>query len=297
MLKKIKKYLPGKSSGALPTTQKVTEPVISTEEYLSKLSKPFYEVRAAALQNSIDLFKGTWKTSFSDLAAGKHNMLENDSRPAWVENKLPNGLTGKSIIELGPFEAYQTYLLEEKGGSVIASVEANSYNFLKCLIIKNALGLNAQYLLGDCVDYLESFFPRQCDLVWASGILYHQVDPLRFLKAVSRVTNSVFIWTHFYDEDAMQRLEGEEKLKFQSQHNQVRTIDGVKYEYFYRSYLIEDYSKNIPGYWEGGNKDYAFWLKLSDIRSFLHQNGFVHQIADEVELLNGLPMVQMVVWK
>ena len=38
------------------------------------------------------------------------------------------------------------------------------------------------------------------DLCWATGVLYHQVDPLALLRSIARVSDRVFVWTHFYDE-------------------------------------------------------------------------------------------------
>ena len=41
------------------------------------------------------------------------------------------------------------------------------------------------------------------DLVWASGVLYHMSDPIGFLESVSRVSDCIFIWTHYVDADEM----------------------------------------------------------------------------------------------
>ena len=135
-------------------------------------------------QTALDIFSGSWWTAMpsnSGLVAGLNPGFE-DRRIPWVNSIVP--LAGTRIVELGPFEAYNSWQFEHHALSELISVEANRFNFLKCLIIKEIFGLKAKFVHGDVCKFLESI-DEQYDFVWASGIVYHQVDPLRLLQLAS----------------------------------------------------------------------------------------------------------------
>ena len=50
------------------------------------------------------------------------------------------------ILELGPFEAYDSRLFEELGAAEVVAIEGSNINFLKCLVLKQALGLKTCFL-------------------------------------------------------------------------------------------------------------------------------------------------------
>src|ERR1700687_1688382 len=109
--------------------------------------KPYYERRAPTAQNIADLFAGNWKALLPrGITSGAAPMFE-DSRPAWAAAGIPGGFHGKTVLELGPFEAYQTYRLLHEGARRVVSVEANSVNFLKCLCVKEMYNLGAAHFL------------------------------------------------------------------------------------------------------------------------------------------------------
>lgn len=121
-----------------------------------------------------------------------------DIRVSWAIERLGR-LQGADVLELGPFEGAQTYLLERAGANVTA-VEANKRNYLKCLITKEVMGMrNARFLLGNFLPWLEAS-NRKFDVIWASGVLYHMTEPLRLLRAIAAHTDRIFIWTHFFPE-------------------------------------------------------------------------------------------------
>ena len=53
------------------------------------------------------------------------------------------------MVELGPFEAYNTFHLAQKGAYPLIAVEGNKINFLKCLAVKEILDFNCRFKLGD----------------------------------------------------------------------------------------------------------------------------------------------------
>ena len=260
--------------------------------------EPFYEKRRATMQAAIDLFRGQWKSAFpeaSGLQAGEARMFD-DPRPSWAQENLPGGLAGKSVLELGPFEGYQTYLLEQLGAGSIVSIEGNSFNFLKCLVVKNALQLRAEYLFGDCLPYLENT-DSTFDLCWASGILYHQTKPLQLLELICRKSAAVFVWTHFYDADRMANLERAQRRLFVSKGNTIQGVGDYRCMHYMRTYDIADYDKNIPGYWEGGNEGHAYWLAYDDILEFVKAQGLSNMRVQNVGDVGGLPCVAFLAWR
>jgi hypothetical protein len=259
---------------------------------------PFYEKRPPSMQTVLDIFRGTWKSAFPaefGLVAGDAPLF-GDQRPPWVDNNLPGGLKGRTVLELGPFEGYQTYLLEKLGASSITSIEANSINYLKCLVVKNVLGLSANYLFGDFVGYLENT-PKHYDLCWASGVLYHQVKPLRFLELISQRASAIFIWTHYYDTEMIKLADPGQQSLFISAGNKIDGVGDFKCSHYLHTYNIGDYDKAIPLHWEGGLVDHSYWLEYDDIIRFLKYQNFSFIKSDHFGAVWGLPCVSILASK
>ena len=90
-------------------------------------------------QNSFDLFRGSWSTKIVDVQDTGGFDGFNDERINWLLDEL-GGVQSKKILELGPLEGAQTYMRERAGGDVL-SIEGNHGALLRCLIVKNFLGL------------------------------------------------------------------------------------------------------------------------------------------------------------
>jgi hypothetical protein len=253
--------------------------------------RPYYELRLPSRQTVADLFQGAWKSSLPDgLLSGNSPMFE-DNRPFWVDAKLPNGIGGKSILEFGPFEGYQTYLLAKLGAKEIISVDANSINFLKCLCLKEMFSIStAHFEFGDLLKYA-SACQRRFDLVWASGVLYHMNDPIGFIKATSKLSDNIFIWTHYFDESLRTLSNGQER-HFIQELDKVECIGGRQITLHARSYLIENYNTEIPRYWEGGIDQITYWLSKDDIIWLLQHWGMEVVAIESVDTsINGLPVI------
>jgi SAM-dependent methyltransferase len=166
-----------------------------------------FEQRRPAAQNAVDLFEGRWATlgAVSGVAApSRFNLFEpdNDPRPALAGRALGNAagrFDGMRVLELGPLEGAHAYQLERLGAASVLAVEANAEHFLKCLVVKEILGLGrSRFMLGDALAFLEGTDER-FDVVFCAGILYHVKDPVRLIELLGRVTDKVFIYTHYHD--------------------------------------------------------------------------------------------------
>ena len=86
---------------------------------------PDYYVKSApSVQNTLDIFPGEWASKLpgdlSLLNAGQSGLFE-DARITWAVEQL-GGVTGQTILELGPLEAGHTYMLEKLGAASITAV-------------------------------------------------------------------------------------------------------------------------------------------------------------------------------
>jgi len=110
-------------------------------------------------------------------------------------------LKGKRVLELGPFEGGHTVMLHNLGAKEILSIEGREENYVKCCVMKNIFKLkNCTFILAD-LEYedLEKYGKFDCCI--CLGVLYHLVNPYEFLKKLSKITDVLFLWTHFSDEN------------------------------------------------------------------------------------------------
>ena len=254
--------------------------------------KAGYETRPPSPQTIADIFTGIWKSTLPSLSSGKIDMFA-DSRPQWFASFFQNGLFFKTILELGPFEAYQTYQLERLGAQSIHAVEGNKINFLKCLCVKEIYGLKARFSHGDILLALKC--AERYDVVWASGVLYHMQKPVEFLEELCRVAEYSFIWTHFFDES---KISAQQLLNFLPEFNQRKSYSDRQMTLHARSYLLQDYDNNIPGHWEGAPEDRTYWMEYDDIYHVIRANNF-DVLGESVSQMEpqGLPCLQLAIKK
>ena len=166
-----------------------------------------FETRAPSAQTAVDVFRGRWASDLGPLlgveGTGPNLLFTHDLRPQLAADALGfNGsFVGMNVLEIGPLEGGHTWSLERLGAKRVTSVEASAEAWLKCLVVKEILGLTkTEFLLGDASLYLEEN-SQKFDAVFCSGVLYHMNDPLRLISNLAKITSKVFVWTHIYDQD------------------------------------------------------------------------------------------------
>lgn len=222
-------------------------------------------------QNAIDIFKGEWSSQFpgarNELKAGTVKLFD-DARILWAGNQL-GGFKGQRVIELGPLEAGHTYMLECLGAESVLAIEANKRAYLKCLIVKELLGLRrSRFILGDFVSFLREN-DNEFDVCLASGVLYHMQNPCELIHLISKTSKKVVLWTHFFDEQVIQsknhladKFSGRIRQKYNG-------FDHVLHKYVYGDALA----------WRGfcgGGHSYSYWMSPEDILACLRFFGFEH---------------------
>ena len=217
-------------------------------------------------QASLDIFKDKWASSMpaeSGLVGGTLDHF-NDARVPWADSILK--LRGKRILELGPYEAYNTYQFEKAGAVHVTAIESSIENFLKCLVIKNIFDLNAKFLHGDFEIYEPDVL---FDIVWASGVLYHLVKPVEFLERIAPWSNNVFLWTQYFDASILGPSHGGSG-NFNAANDKVVTFRGRDIRLHWRSYMENADATNFSG----GSEQYSYWLELDDIMLIFREMGF-----------------------
>jgi len=162
-----------------------------------------YIAKAPSQQNAVDALPG-WITAFPPATGIRAGTLPLafDTRISWAAERL-GGVAGARVLELGPLDGGHTYMLHEAGAARIDAVEANSLAYLRCLVLKEILGLSrARFHLGDFTQDLSAVGARW-DVVIACGVLYHLSDPAALLLRLAAATDALYIWTHVFDAAAM----------------------------------------------------------------------------------------------
>jgi SAM-dependent methyltransferase len=225
-----------------------------------------FEQRPPAHRNAIELFEGRWAIDLSALDpawSGGSFDFRTDPRPELAARYLGSSkqrLDGMSVLELGPLEATHTWRLEQLGAERIVAIEANREAYLKCLIMKEVLGLRrATFMLGDFSPYLAETDDR-FDLIFCSGVLYHMEHPLHLIRDIARVGERCFVWTHYY---------AETHPKCGHRVSKPATLDAFSAPYFVAPY----YDRAQPRFW-GGNKSSSSWMGRGDIIAAFRHFGF-----------------------
>ncbi|MGB7274703.1 MAG: class I SAM-dependent methyltransferase [Geitlerinemataceae cyanobacterium] len=224
---------------------------------------------APSSQNALDLFKGEWSSKLpaecAGLEAGPIGLFEDD-RIAWAISQF-GGVEGQRILELGPLEAGHTYMFDRRGAASITAIESNSRAYLKCLIVKEILGLTRSHFhYGDCVEYLKGN-PGKFDLCCASGVLYHMLNPAELISLMAQVSDRLFLWTHYYDEAIVKsspRLIHKFPGSIEAEYN------GFQYTLYRQDY---ETALNSMGFCGGGNT-YSNWMTRDALLEYLQLVGY-----------------------
>ena len=234
-------------------------------------------------QNAIDTLPG-WNHALPEavgVTAGA-GFFFHDGRILWALEQF-GSIEGKAVLEIGPLEASHTYMLEQRQPALLHAVEANRLSFLRCLVVKELLGLKvARFFLGDGQAWLQGSGQRY-DFILACGVLYHMWEPVRLLELMAARTDSIFLWTHYASETAMPP--GDLRRGAFIGAMEVEDHHGVSVRLYRRSYHGAWQDKSFCG----GIHDRHRWIERDDILALLRALGFddLRIASDEPDHANG----------
>jgi len=224
-------------------------------------------------QTAVDLFAGQWisewPSPYENLTGGTVALFEDD-KITWGIDQF-GGVKNMRVLELGPLEGGHTFMLDRLGVSEVTAIEANKQAFLRCLVAKEILSIpSARFLCGDFMAYLNDAVDRGAhwDLCLASGVLYHQQEPVTLLELATQVSDRIYLWTQFYDANIIERrpdLAAKFSLPVET------TAAG-----FQHSLYRYDYGHSVLGSLRflGGLKSWATWMTRADILGAIQHFGF-----------------------
>jgi 2-polyprenyl-3-methyl-5-hydroxy-6-metoxy-1,4-benzoquinol methylase len=164
---------------------------------------------------------------------------------------------GKNVLELGPLEGGNTFLLTKLGVARVTAVEARVENYVKCCVIKNLFGLdNARFLLGDAREVSVETHGR-FDFALVAGVLYHLDDPHKLLQRLSGLTDTLLISTHYADD------------RSPSQQAKVLTLSTPDGEYRGKLFPEGELSEI-----NSGIQSWSFWPFEEDLMRMLADTGY-----------------------
>ena len=241
-----------------------------------------YVTDAPSPDAAFKIFDNLWSSNIPGYGYGKSALFEDGRIDFFI--KSCGGVTNKRVLELGPLEAGHTYMLSQAGAASITSIESNTTAFLKCLVVQNVFKFEADFVLGDFRPYLDQC-TEKFDLVVASGVLYHMLDPVKLLCDMCKVSDSIGLWTHYYDAEVILGRE-DLKRKFDAQPKLI-ALNGrniVSYEQRYLEALQW-------GGFCGGSAPSSCWLTKDSIAGLLTDLGFaVEVVGDHADHPNGPAM-------
>ena len=227
-----------------------------------------YAVAPPNPQQTLDLFAGEWASRLpgplASLQAGPVPAFE-DPRIEWSLARL-GGVADQRVLELGPLEGGHSYMLEHAGAREVIAIEANPRAYLRCLVVKELLGLaRTRFWYGDFVQQLRLDASR-FDLCLASGVLYHLRNPVELLELIARRTDRVIVWTHFFDDERIARdpaLARRFTAAITAYYGEVRH---TLHRFEYADALA------APTYC-GGGAGFSYWLERGDLLAALDRFG------------------------
>ena len=225
-------------------------------------------------ENAIKIFDGEWSSEIPQLQTGGRSKLFEDTRILLFEKEV-GGFHDKNILELGPLEGGHSYMMAQKGAKSVTSIESNARAYLKCLIVKEIFKFNVNFLLGDFDKYLEGQLSSNYDFILASGVIYHCINPLKTLSNITKCSDNIGIWSHYFKKDICEMVYGN---RFEYSGNDVE-YNGFKAKYFQLSYGD---ALNLPGFC-GGSNAVTHWITKEDWLNFFDFLGFEFKILEEDE--------------
>jgi SAM-dependent methyltransferase len=195
--------------------------------------------------------RGPWLTQFAihERFYGGTHPYDRDPRIVdYFEWIRPRG----TVLELGSFEGGHSLRIAQRPEvTSLLGLEGREFLIARAEFVARTFGIQkVSFRLCDFeVDRLSTF--GHFDSVFCSGVLYHLSRPWRLLREISRVTEHVFLNTHFAIR-GVERLAGYEGQR--------------RAEYGYEEPL-------------SGLHTYSFWLTLDSLRVALRRAGLeiVHE--------------------
>lgn len=102
-------------------------------------------------------------------------------------------LTGKSILELGTFEGWDTFTLHYLKPKNIVSIEGRINNLIKANFLKFFYRIDSANMIYANIENLDLVSLGTFDFCLAKGILHYLTNPIKKLRELSKITDNLWI--------------------------------------------------------------------------------------------------------
>lgn len=233
--------------------------------------QPIHVAGPPNAQTLLDVFAGEWASRlpppFDGLHAGDIPLFD-DERMRWSLDRF-GSLRGCSVLDLGPLEGGHTYMALQAGAERVVAVEGNVRHFLRCLVVKDLLKMDAaDFRLGDFMPMLREQ-TDEYDVVLAQGVLYHMADPVELIALTAERATRLALWTQYYDVERIAAIGPLFRRHFATPPTTVVTRG------FAHTHHRFDYGlgRKLVGFY-GGNQSHANWLTRDDLMAALEHFGW-----------------------
>src|SRR5689334_903318 len=110
-------------------------------------------------------------------------------RQRWARFPIPEDLTGKRVLDIGPWDGWFSFEAERRGAQVVAVDREEQVTFLE---MHRRLGSKVDYRTLDLYE-LPGAGLGQFDIVFCLGVLYHLKHPVLGLEIVAALAKEVAI--------------------------------------------------------------------------------------------------------
>lgn len=178
----------------------------------------------------------------------------------------------RSILDLGSLEGGQTFQLAKYPGIHILGIEGREDNIGRSKFVQSLLGIkNVKFIRANLENTDISTFGK-FDAIFCSGLLYHLPEPWKLIERLCKISNKLFIWTHYATEDEANEI--------------ISGYNGMWYQEFG---IQEPLSGLSPK---------SFWITLPSLKDTLRRYGFdnIKIIENNINRPNG-QCVTIGTWK
>jgi tRNA (mo5U34)-methyltransferase len=152
---------------------------------------PLHQLRRNQNDFLEDLHRKRWYHSF-ELPDGSHVdgvMPLEWLRERWSRFPIPADLTGKRVLDIGPWDGWFSFEAERRGAQVTSIDREEQSTFLN---MHRRLGSKADYRTLDLYELPQANL-GQFDIVFCLGVLYHLKHPILGLEIVASLAREVAI--------------------------------------------------------------------------------------------------------
>jgi hypothetical protein len=169
-------------------------------------------------------------------------------------------LSGKRVIEFGPFDGSQTAGLVHHGVRELICIEARAENYIKTLIAKQAFGWDNVQLVMDDMHNADAVKYGRFDLAFCHGTYYHAIAPFVLLENLVSLADNVFVGGFVLKEESPFKI--------------------ATYEA--ESYRVQPYIE-YEGHFTAGVNRISYYFHPEDLKRFFERRGFRITLMDDEE--------------